>query len=253
MYVDIVELRDFYHSALGKLVRRLVAARLKTLWVDARDLSVVGLGYAAPYLGAYLDASQRTLAFMPARQGVTNWPTRGRSSAALVDESDLPLNDSSVDRVLLVHCLEVTDDSRRLLDEAWRVLVPGGRLAVIVPNRRGLWARLDKTPFGTGRPYSRSQLARLLRQSGFTPTGWEEALWVPPFQNRVLLRSAGAFERVGSFLHAMPGILIADAAKETRRAVLAGEEKTSRLRILPVPETAPVPARRVEAKGFTLG
>ena len=38
----------------------------------------------------------------------------------------------------------------------------GGRLLIVVPNRRGVWARSDTTPFGHGRPYSRSQITHLL-------------------------------------------------------------------------------------------
>ena len=45
-----------------------------------------------------------------------------------------------------------------LLREVWRVLAAGGRLLAVVPNRRGVWARIDTTPFGHGRPYSRSQI-----------------------------------------------------------------------------------------------
>ena len=53
----------------------------------------------------------------------------------------LPLPDGSIDRVLLVHLLEVTEHPRDVLDEVWRVLTPGGRMIVVAPNRRGLWAR----------------------------------------------------------------------------------------------------------------
>src|SRR5664279_2649525 len=97
--------------------------------------------------------------------------------SALVDENELPLPDNAVDRVLLVHALEMTHDPAVLLREAWRVLAAGGRLLVVVPNRRGLWARMDTTPFGHGRPYSRSQINQLLRETWFTPTGWSEALY----------------------------------------------------------------------------
>ena len=57
----------------------------------------------------------------------------------------------------------------------WRVLAPEGRLLLIVPNRRGVWARLDTTPFGHGRPYSRGQLERLLTDALFTPIEWTSA------------------------------------------------------------------------------
>ena len=247
MYVDIVELRDFYATPLGQLVCRLTVQRLERLWPDVRGQALVGLGYASPFLEIYRGKAERCLAFMPARQGVAAWPSKGKFAAALVDEMDLPLNDSSIDRLLLVHCLEMTEDSHALLREAWRILTPGGRLAVVVPNRRGLWARLERTPFGHGRPYSRPQLARLLREASFTPHAWEDALWVPPFRSRMMIRSAAAFERAGTFIRAMPsGLIMVDATKQVRQAIPAAAEKARRLKILPLPE--PAPARR-EARG----
>ena len=89
--------------------------------------------------------------------------------SALVEEDRLPLADGSVDRLLAVHCLETAERVRPLLREMWRVLAPEGRLMLVVPNRRGVWARLDKTPFGQGRPYSRRQLEALLIEALFTP------------------------------------------------------------------------------------
>src|SRR5208282_3715500 len=106
--------------------------------------------------------------------------------------------DAAVDRVLLVHALEMSADPVGLLREAWRVLSGGGRLLAVVPNRRGLWARIDTTPFGQGRPYSRSQITNLLRETWFTPTGWGEALYVPPIPHGWFLRSAVAWERSGA-------------------------------------------------------
>ena len=91
-------------------------------------------------------------------QGVVKWPTTRPALAALVDEFELPLPDAAVDRVLLVHALEMSQDAAALLREVWRVLAAGGQLLAVVPNRRGLWARMDTTPFGHGRPYSRSQI-----------------------------------------------------------------------------------------------
>ena len=98
----------------------------------------------------------------------------------------MPLTDAAVDRILLVHALEMSADPAELLREVWRVLAPGGRLLAVVPNRRGLWARMDTTPFGHGRPYSRSQITQLLRETWFTPTGWGEALYVPPIRAQLV-------------------------------------------------------------------
>ena len=104
----------------------------------------------------------------------------------------LPLADASVDRLLGVHCLEASERVGPLLREMWRVLTPEGRLLLIVPNRRGIWARLDTTPFGHGRPYSRGQLERLLTDALFTPLEWTSALFMPPLDRQWLVRWATA-------------------------------------------------------------
>src|SRR6266704_1080301 len=130
------------------------------------------------------------LAFMPAAQGVVKWPSDRPALAALVDEDELPLPEAAVDRVLLVHAIETSQNVGALLREVWRVLAAGGRLLVVVPNRRGGWARIDTTPFGYGHPYSRPQITHLLRETWFTPPGWDEALYVPPIPRKWFLRSA---------------------------------------------------------------
>jgi len=108
----------------------------------------------------------------------------------------------------------------------WRVLSPSGRLLAVVPNRRGLWARTDTTPFGYGRPYSRSQITRILRETLFTPKGWGEALYVPPVQRNWFLRSAAAWERTGAALSApFAGVHIVEASKQAYRALPVRREK----------------------------
>ena len=96
---------------------------------------------------------------MPAEQGVVIWPGGGRCSAALVDTQMLPLPDGSVDRLLLAHALEAADRPDALLEELWRITAPEGRIIVIVPSRRGVWARADSTPYGQGLPYSKRNSA----------------------------------------------------------------------------------------------
>ena len=130
---------------------------------------MLGLGYPTPYLGLFREDSERCIAFMPAAQGVLKWPTARPALATLIDEFSMPLPDAAVDRILLVHALEMSDDPERLLREVWRVLAPSGRLIAVIPNRRGVWTRTDTTPFGHGRPYSRAQITQLLRQTWFTP------------------------------------------------------------------------------------
>ena len=221
MWTDVTELARFYAQPMGRTVSRLVCARLRARGPARADERVLGLGFAPPYLGPFRGA-ERVLAFMPAPQGVLRWPEQGPASAALVDETALPLTDAAVDRVLLVHCLETTDSGRALLREVWRVLAPKGRITVVAPNRRGLWARTERTPFGQGRPFSRGQLAGLLRETPFEPLEWREALLAPPLFLSWTLRWARAWERIGTLLWpAFAGVIVVEAEKRLHAPIPA--------------------------------
>jgi SAM-dependent methyltransferase len=240
MSIDVVDLRNFYAQRLGIVARRFIGRGIRARFNDTRGLSVLGVGYATPYLGLFREEAERCLAFMPAAQGVVKWPSSRPGLAALVDEFDMPLADSAVDRVLLVHALEMAHDSAALLREVWRVLAAGGRLLVVVPNRRGVWARVDTTPFGHGRPYSRTQITQLMRETWFTPIGWGEALHVPPMQRGWFLRSAAAWERAGRVIASpFAGVHIVEATKQVYRAIPAKHE---RKRLVPALEPALAPS-----------
>ena len=224
--MDVVDLRNFYAQHLGVVARRFVSRGIRARLQNTRGLRILGIGYATPYLGLFRGEAERCLALMPAPQGVVRWPSTRPALAALVEEDELPLTDSAVDRVLLVHALEMSPDPAELLRETWRVLAGGGRLVAVVPNRRGLWARMDTTPFGHGRPYSRSQITQLLRDTWFTPIGWDEALYVPPIARNWFLRTAVAWERTGATLSApFAGVHIVEATKQVYRAIPARREK----------------------------
>jgi SAM-dependent methyltransferase len=241
MSLDVVDLRNFYAQRLGQVARRFVGRGIRARFADTRGMRVLGIGYPTPYLGLFRGEAERCLAFMPAAQGVMKWPTERPGLAALTDEFALPLTDAAVDRVLLIHALEMSHEAPALLREVWRVLAAGGRLLVVVPNRRGLWARIDTTPFGHGRPYSRTQIIQLMRETWFTPTGWTEALYVPPIARAWFLRSAVAWERAGRTVWApFAGVHIVDATKQVYRAVPVRRERRELVPALK-PALAPSP------------
>jgi SAM-dependent methyltransferase len=239
---DVVDLRNFYAQPLGIAARRFIGRGIRARFADVRGLRIAGIGYSSPYLGLFREEAERCLAFMPAAQGVVKWPSNRPGLAALVDELDLPLPDSAVDRMMLTHALEMAHDPGALLREVWRVLAPGGRLLAVVPNRRGLWARIDTTPFGHGRPYSRAQINQLLRDTWFTPVNWDEALYIPPIRRRWFLRSAMAWERSGATISApFAGVHIVEATKQVYRPIPTRRE---RARLVPALKPALAPAPR---------
>lgn len=236
MHLDVIDLKDFYSSPLGLIVRRLLGARLRARWSSLKGQSLFGLGFATPYLGAFRAEASPLGALMPAEIGVISWPNPGNGLSVLVDQTELPLPDECADRILLVHMLEWSEKTRALLRELWRVLAPNGRLLLIVPNRRGLWARVDTTPFGHGRPFSRSQLTRLLKEAMFSPEEWQHALYMPPFSWRILLKWPVFWERLGLVLWpAFSGVLLVEASKQIYGAVPVKEVRNFRRRVVPVP------------------
>src|SRR5437867_2729268 len=116
MYLDVVDLRSFYAERLGSVAERLIGERLRANWGTAAGQRVLGLGYATPYLRIFSEAERR-LAFMPAAQGVVNWPSDAPNATALVIDDALPLSDSVIDRALVVHALESAESPRDLLRE----------------------------------------------------------------------------------------------------------------------------------------
>ena len=255
MRPDIDDLQRFYASRQGQLARRLIHHQLKTLWPDLAGRTVMGFGYAAPYL-AGLDSADRSVALMPAQQGACRWPAEGEVRTALAREDELPLADGSVDRVLLVHALECCSNVPRLMREVWRVLADGGRMVAVVPNRRGLWCLSDRTPFGHGQPYSRSQLERTLNGHLFATCGERTALFLPPTRSRLLLRLAVPAERLGlSFARQFAGVVLVEAEKQIYvGTAIPSVARSKRRRYVPVMEGMAAARDRVQSEpGNRLG
>jgi SAM-dependent methyltransferase len=173
---------------------------------------------------------------MPASLGVLRWPAEGRNLVSLAEEGELPFADYSLDRVVLVHALETSEEASALLKEIWRVLAGGGRVLIVAPNRRGIWARLDRTPFGSGRPYTMSQLSQLLRDEQFTPVGTDAALFIPPATSRMMLRAAPAWERIGKrWFPTFAGVLLVEATKQIYAKPAATRAPRRRIVYTPAP------------------
>ena len=56
---DVLHLREFYATPLGRAARALVAAKVREAWDHGRGLDILGLGYATPYLESLKQARRR--------------------------------------------------------------------------------------------------------------------------------------------------------------------------------------------------
>ncbi|MCB1530423.1 MAG: methyltransferase domain-containing protein [Rhodospirillales bacterium] len=227
MHPSAYDLKSFYNSARGRIVRRILRARVADFWpdTDTKALRVLGVGYAVPYLASYMDKAERVVCVMPSGQGAHGWPSDGENLVCLSDETALPFETNSVDRILMVHSLEFSGFLTPEFEELWRVLKSNGRLLMIVPNRMGMWARADWSPFGQGTPFSARQVELFLRENLFVHERTEKALFVPPFRRDFFLRAAGYFEEIGRMLFpAMGGVHFVEASKQ----LYAGTGQTQR-------------------------
>jgi SAM-dependent methyltransferase len=220
MATDTHMAADFYGTARGAVAARLLRERLAALWPEARNEAILGIGYAAPYLRLWREQARRCIALTPAQVGVARWPPGAPNLSCTAEEDRLPFPDLCFDRVLLIHGLEGAENARRLLREVWRVLKDDGRLLVVAPNRRGWWAHIEATPFGQGQPYSAGQIGRLLANSLFRVERRDTALYLPPMNLRIVLRSAPLLERTGRLLvpH-LAGVTMTEALKDLYGAI----------------------------------
>lgn len=247
MHVDVKDLRDFYNSPLGEVARKAITKRIFARWSSLAALTLVGIGYTTPYLEAADNNARTSLAFMPAAQGVTIWPSQEPVRSCLVHNRQLPLLDNSIDRILCVHGLELSQSPNESLAEMWRVLRPEGKILVVVPNRSGLWARKEHTPFGYGQPYSYHQLNVQLRQHRFIPLGSSQALFMPPRNNAMFLRPANTLERYGSKIWLpFAGVILMEAKKQVYNQIPPVPVKVFKPRRHPITSVA-LPASRAKS------
>ncbi len=237
MYQDVIDLSDFYASPLGRITARLIRKQIRNLWPSIKGMDILGLGFAPPLMDNFRDEADHTIAIMPTLQGVIRWPLYRENDkknsnryqgnlSVLARETELPLKDGSMDRIILVHTLEHTDHSKQMLREIWRTLTPGGRVIIIVPSRLGPWCRSENTPFGHGKPFSANQVKQILSKNMLSPTRWTSALFMPPFKNRTLLTALATLESTGQrWWSQFAGVLIIEAEKQIYAANSPSIEK----------------------------
>jgi SAM-dependent methyltransferase len=222
MVTTIYDLRSFYECRKGHIIQPLLQNKILSFWPDAQGMRMLGCGYAVPFLDPYVETAERVIAVMPPRSGVHAWSPDGKNHVVLAEETELPIETESVDRILLIHGLEYTQTMGPYLQELWRVLKSTGRILIVTPNRLGMWSRAEWSPFGHGTPFSGSQLSQALRENMFVIERTDRALYVPPFRSSFLLRTALPLEKFGDkFMRGMAGVLMVEASKQLYGGVLA--------------------------------
>lgn len=185
-YPDSDDFKSFYATATGRITRRILKTHMRE-FLGNSPLHILGQGYTTPYI-----------------------PTPPEQET----NRDGRLEDS-FDRILAIHHIEFADNIKDTLKRDWLLLKPNeGRILIVVPNRHGLWARRDWTPFGHGMPFSLRQIQHYLHEARFEIISVREALFMPPSRRNFVLRIAEWFERAGRlFFPVAAGVHIIEAKK----------------------------------------
>jgi SAM-dependent methyltransferase len=196
MVHDVLQLQRFYETPLGQLIQAEGSKKLQKIWPSSKGLTVLGLGFAVPFLSNFLEQADRVSAVMPARQGIMAWPAHGPNHVFLADECNLPLRDRSVDRMIVIHAFRTVQQKKECLREIWRVLADDGKAIFIMANQFSLRNQSLKQIFGqenTENPYIFRQE---LKESFFVPT--QTIQWVIP--SHPFLSSLKLYQRISSSL-----------------------------------------------------
>ena len=142
-------------------------------WAAGRGAEVHGIDLALPIAG------QAAAAFR--RRGL-------HLQGSVADVRELPYGDRSFDAVYSMGTIEHFDETEDAVAEIFRVLKPGGRAVIGVPNRHdpflrpllvALLYRLGLYGYGFEKSYSRRQLAQMCRRAGFEVNGESGILFIP--------------------------------------------------------------------------
>jgi len=158
---------------------------LKTdLWDEAKNTRILAWAGRRGARAHGIDISEPTVRQARAAFGTD----AGSLQAAIGDVRHLPFDDASFDAVYSMGTIEHFDETERAVAEIARVLKPGGRAIVGVPNRydpflRPLLATLLQAiglyGYGYEKSYSRRALKRMLEHAGLVVVAETAILFMP--------------------------------------------------------------------------
>ena len=121
------------------------------------------------------------------RQAYAGFPEQ-TLRAPVADIRHLPFRDGSFDVIYSMGTVEHFDETEQAIGEIFRVLRPGGRAVIGVPNRWDPFLRplmvaimnsLGLYGYGFEKSYSRGSLRRMLEQAGFEVVAEDGILFIP--------------------------------------------------------------------------
>jgi len=158
---------------------------LKTdLWDEAKNTRILAWAADRGALAFGIDISEPTV--VQARAAFTR--ESGPLRAAAADVRALPFRDASFDAIYSMGTIEHFDETEQAVREIARVLRPGGRAIIGVPNRHDPFLRpllatalqaVGLYAYGYEKSYSRRALREMLERAGFSVAAETAILFIP--------------------------------------------------------------------------
>jgi hypothetical protein len=225
MHQNVQDLSNFYsHTKLGRSVKSILADNVFSFWPNTKGLTVAGYGFTLPVLEPIIKNSKRSLALMPEKQGVISWPLDKKNICLLCEETQWPLSTGLLDRLVILHGLETSENSRDLLLEIYRVLVQveGHCLLFLIDQGFGRDVIIPRLPWEG--PIRLGQLERQVTDCGLLPKAHRASLFFPPSDSNFWQKFSPTWEAVGSKLsqHFAGGVLMLEVYKQIPAPVKPG-------------------------------
>ena len=126
MKINIENFKIFYSSFLGKSITQIILKKIHNLWPSFNNSRNAVIGFGFPFLSVFKSNIQRLFFLVPNKFGLFNFFINEKNLTASVQEDILPLEDLSIDRLLVVNCFEYLSEHKKFLREAWRILDKDG-------------------------------------------------------------------------------------------------------------------------------
>jgi len=205
------EMTQWLDSPLGQALLESESALLEPILARVFGYHFLQLGVSDYSMLAASPVGHK-LAFVPQYKA-------GQSDVAASNEA-LPLQSNSIDAVMIHHALDYTPDNHRLLREAARVLMPGGKLIIVGFNPISSWGirklcRWRHVAPWNGRYTSSSRVQDWLNLLEFTVDKVEHGGYLLPFTHNKLVEAAPRIESFGQkFSAPMGAVYVIVACKQ---------------------------------------